>query len=50
MESIKSERKKNRNREGSGGLYAHLSPFFICGKKRAKNKKEEVCYEKRGVV
>jgi len=42
MESIKSEREKNRKREGSGGLYAHLSPFFILAKKSKKNKKEEV--------
>ena len=39
MESIKSEREKNRKREGSGGLYAHLSPFFI-GQKSKKNKEE----------
>jgi len=35
-ESEKKEKKEEKAR-GSGGLYAHLSPFFICGKKAKKN-------------
>jgi hypothetical protein len=37
MESIEREKKNRKEKRGSGGLYAHLSPFFICGKKAKKN-------------
>ena len=40
IESIKSEKiEKKESNKGSGGLYAHLSPFFIWAKKSKKNKK-----------
>ena len=42
MESIEREKKNRKEKKGSGGLYAHLSPFFICGKKIKKE--EEVRY------
>jgi len=38
MESIEREKKNRKEKRGSGGLYAHLSPFFLFGQK-SKNKK-----------